>query len=412
MQLLLECGANPDAAAYRGATALNALALAITIQPQKDARARMAALLLQHGASCLWTAYHGVGFEDPSFEALLLTHLEHQCCTGQLELGSAAQAAELLLVAVWPNREQLLTFSLGILEMHWRVAGRPPTEDEAECFQEILRAAIRLDSAAVLQAVLASSLPLVLNPPQLFRAPLLWAALRWDNIAKVQLLHRAGARVAANTLLVLIDRSSKHAVAGLLSAGRPAVDVSQPSLEVVGTVSYSGPIHRALHHLVRLHGGSACAWACQQIPAARLGRRRLPGVCTGLNISPSAGAALQAKQIPLAYEGSTLHLVELLLAAGCRPTVYRHTAPPPFLHRGSEVLEVFDPFDYYCTELSPRCAATRLVQLLGLRCRRCCLHSLCYVCVARTAEPLLLVAGALVLREPVASPTGGSQAWH
>jgi hypothetical protein len=342
---------------------------------------------------------------------LLLIHLEHQCCTGQLELGSTAQAAELLLAAIQYKREQLLTFSMGILETHWRVAGRPPTEDEADCFQDILRAAIRLDSAAGLQAVLASSLPFVLNPPQLLRAPLLWAALAWDNTAKVQLLHRAGARVAANTLLFLIDLSAEHGIAGLLSAGRPVVDVSQPSLEVVGTVSYSCPIHRALHNLVRLHMAALRVPVHVSRIAAGVGRRRLPGVCTGLNRSPSAGA-WQATQSPLAYEGSTLHVVELLLAAGCRPTVYRHTAPPHFLHRGSEVLEVFDPFDYYCTELSPRCAATRLAQLLGLCCRRCCLHSLCYVCAARTAEPLLLVAGALVLWEPVASPTGGSQAWH
>ena len=53
-------------------------------------------------------------------------------------------------------------------------------------------------------------------------------------------------------------------------------------------------------------------------------------------------------------EEAALRIVELLLAAGYRPTVWRSVAPPPFLERGSEVLEVFDPFDFYSPTLSPR----------------------------------------------------------
>ena len=52
--------------------------------------------------------------------------------------------------------------------------------------------------------------------------------------------------------------------------------------------------------------------------------------------------------------GPALQIVEALLAAGCRPTVYRGVAPPRFLGCGSELLEVFDPFDFHSPELPPR----------------------------------------------------------
>jgi hypothetical protein len=51
---------------------------------------------------------------------------------------------------------------------------------------------------------------------------------------------------------------------------------------------------------------------------------------------------------------SSLHIVEQLLAAGYRPTVWRNVAPPSFLNRGRAVLRVFDPLDVHSPELSPR----------------------------------------------------------
>jgi hypothetical protein len=51
---------------------------------------------------------------------------------------------------------------------------------------------------------------------------------------------------------------------------------------------------------------------------------------------------------------SALRVVEALLAAGYRPTVYRNMAPLAFLFRGGQVLEVFDPFDFLWHQLSPR----------------------------------------------------------
>jgi hypothetical protein len=50
---------------------------------------------------------------------------------------------------------------------------------------------------------------------------------------------------------------------------------------------------------------------------------------------------------------SPLQVVEMLLAAGYRPTVWRNAAPPAFLECGSQVLEVFDPFDWHNPPLSP-----------------------------------------------------------
>ena len=74
---------------------------------------------------------------------------------------------------------------------------------------------------------------------------------------------------------------------------------------------------------------------------------------------PGALHVLQALRVELpeerhADELAALRVVEALLAAGYRPTVWRNVAPPAFLHRGSQVLEVFDPFDFHSPLLSPR----------------------------------------------------------
>ena len=39
--------------------------------------------------------------------------------------------------------------------------------------------------------------------------------------------------------------------------------------------------------------------------------------------------------------------LELLLEAGCRPTVWHNVAPPAFLGRGDAPLPVLDPFDFH-----------------------------------------------------------------
>ena len=46
-------------------------------------------------------------------------------------------------------------------------------------------------------------------------------------------------------------------------------------------------------------------------------------------------------------EAAVVGVVLELLAAGYRPAVWRHVAPPGFLHRGRNVVDVFDPFDHH-----------------------------------------------------------------
>ena len=53
-------------------------------------------------------------------------------------------------------------------------------------------------------------------------------------------------------------------------------------------------------------------------------------------------------------EPAVVGVVLELLAAGYRPAVWRHVAPPGFLHRGRNVLDVFDPFDFHSPEVGER----------------------------------------------------------
>ena len=76
----------------------------------------------------------------------------------------------------------------------------------------------------------------------------------------------------------------------------------------------------------------------------------------GLNACLLA-APLQAEWSRLGYRPfylrETVQILEALLAAGYRPTVWRNVQPPPFIACDSEVLEVFDPFDWHNPPLSP-----------------------------------------------------------
>ncbi|KAL4431399.1 hypothetical protein ABPG75_006655 [Micractinium tetrahymenae] len=49
-----------------------------------------------------------------------------------------------------------------------------------------------------------------------------------------------------------------------------------------------------------------------------------------------------------------MHVLELLLQAGYRPTTYRNVAPPPFMLRGNAVLATFDRFDFHPASLDQR----------------------------------------------------------
>ena len=54
---------------------------------------------------------------------------------------------------------------------------------------------------------------------------------------------------------------------------------------------------------------------------------------------------------------SILKVIEALVAAGYRPTVYRHIAPPQFLKRmigRMQMLDELDPFECHGPDLDPR----------------------------------------------------------
>jgi hypothetical protein len=70
-----------------------------------------------------------------------------------------------------------------------------------------------------------------------------------------------------------------------------------------------------------------------------------------------ADSPLQDMLMPVAQppdKPRALQIVEAVRAAGYRPTVYHHVAPPAFLGRGSQVLELFALFDFHLPNLCPR----------------------------------------------------------
>jgi hypothetical protein len=202
----------------------------------------------------------------------MLAHLERQRATGQLQLGSVARAAELLLASIkCGGHQQLFNHSLRCLEGQLTAAGGDAAvAAEAEVLREALITAVRgscASSTASLQALLASGLPFDLAAPvedsEGDHSLVVFAALAESfPAAKVRLLHQAGAAVTAVDLLEVIDRLSAPGVAALLAVARPAVDTRQPTFTSTDMTSYSCPIHRALHSQVRTaasdaSGGSA-----------------------------------------------------------------------------------------------------------------------------------------------------------
>jgi hypothetical protein len=123
VRVLLELGADPSAG--RTSEALC----------QAGRSHQIAELLLQHGADCLLPAARQRGTHTSllaDFAAqpgmhisatLMLAHLERQRAAGQLELGSAARAAQLLLASTRRGHQQLLRHSLRCLEEHLKEAG-------------------------------------------------------------------------------------------------------------------------------------------------------------------------------------------------------------------------------------------------------------------------------------------------
>ena len=183
--------------------------------------------------------------------------------------------------------------------------------------------------------------------------------------AKVQLLCQAGALPPAlPDLLYVIDRLSVMGLEALLTVGRPAVDHSRPVFSLYyDTARYTCPIHRALRGLVRFSG--TLRVLAQWLPCLAV-RRSLELRCMVSRgvVASSWIECLLACWLPLQAEWSrreyrpfylreTVQILEALLAAGYRPTVWHNVQPPPFVSCDSHLLEVFDPFDWHKPPLSP-----------------------------------------------------------
>lgn len=264
MRLLLELGA--DANALCGGTT--------PLAPLADLfRSRVARLLLRHGADPLLPVHPER--DNQSFlvrvaklpssaecAALVLAHLERLRAAGQLELGNAARAAQLLLGAALCSHRRLLNHGLRCLEAHLAAAsGVPLTDQEAGVLNDILHAGIAGSGTkpeASLQALLASSLPFNLAEVDMFGCSWLHGAALAAHgcAAKVRLLHEAGAQPTALDLLLLVENPSPSAVAALLSLGRPVLDVSAPTAQN-DPHAYTCPIHQALLAHV---SASVCCW--------------------------------------------------------------------------------------------------------------------------------------------------------
>ncbi|KAL4431354.1 hypothetical protein ABPG75_006610 [Micractinium tetrahymenae] len=285
-------------------------------------------LLLQHGANCLSVAPNSWSFgprpqsflrryEQTGLASHLLAYLEAQRTAGTLRLGGVAEARELVQVAQLARHCTLLAHALH----SWgrRLAAEPAAgqlaPEDAALLGQLLRYALELPAAKAIplvRAMLASGLPLLACTPAPERARLLARAALHSNAVRralPPLLHAAGCPLTMETLLLAIRELAPVALAALLALGRPAVD-SRPLHH-----DYSCPIHALLRRIVSRS-------------------QSVPGPCAGTR------GAWERRQ--------AIRVLETLLAAGYRPTVYRDQALPSFLLRGStRVLPAFDPFDFH-----------------------------------------------------------------
>ncbi|EFN58211.1 hypothetical protein CHLNCDRAFT_142079 [Chlorella variabilis] len=164
----------------------------------------------------------------------------------------------------------------------------------------------------VLRALLSCRLPLDLSTRDRLGRSLQVLAVGGTSApenmqATVRLLHAAGAPLEADALLHAVDRRCGAGVEALLACGRPAVDTSRSWLAVFGRDRYSCPVHRVLQ---------------------------------GLAMQASCGFPILPEE-----EREAVRILEALLAAGFRPTVYRQVAQGPFRHSSdTRVRAEFDPF--------------------------------------------------------------------
>ncbi|KAL4430808.1 hypothetical protein ABPG75_006064 [Micractinium tetrahymenae] len=313
VRALLEAGADVNAGGQ--AKALSAL-LSNAGERRSTTRSELFELLLQHGANCLLPAgcYNGspgwnehqsvlaVCADNSSSACLLLKQLKQKRASGALQLGSTRAAAEVAAACISTAAAQpLLQHSLGCLEalLDGAAPGQLSAED-ADLLNQLLFAAVGSQQGdALVPRLLRTRLPFQLDAfePGYGRMQghsLLGAAAIRLSTATVRLLHEAGAPLAAGDLLHAAEYLSVRSMRGLLACGTRAVDTSGVLYRLCGRpwLTYSDPIHATLLALERHRG-----WG---------------------DVKRS--------------DRSALHIIELLLGSGYRPTIYRDDRPPSFLH--------------------------------------------------------------------------------
>ncbi|KAL4431353.1 hypothetical protein ABPG75_006609 [Micractinium tetrahymenae] len=285
------------------------------------------ALLLRAGANCLqrWPPVWGSCAIRCALTALggpLLAHLERQRAAGTLQLGKQEAKAP-LLGDMQAGHGPLLGHALRRLEQLMLAgnAGSELEQADSMLLGSTLHGVLALpakQAVPALQALLASPLPFVASALAHVQCQLLGRAAAHSRAvrkAALPLLHVAGCALTLESLLVSLQERSPAGLAALLALGTPPADTSTSC--AVGSARYSCPVHE----LLRL--------STHQYRPSRAAHDR----------------------------GEAVRMLELLLAAGYRPTTYRDVAPLPFLGAqgwGSHVLPVFDPYDAHPASLDER----------------------------------------------------------
>ena len=184
-----------------------------------------------------------------------LAYFEGQRAAGGL-CGMSAQRAMLLLeVVAMLGHASLAAHAAAELERACEgPAGQGGMLDE-DALQRLIVGAARSthDTAAdMLRELLRSRLPFELAPPSPTYVPLLAVAVEGGPVEeKSRVLHAAGAPLTAQALLHAIEVGPRS-VRALLVLGSPPADTSRVTGVAGGHLSYSCPVHRVLHSLVRL----------------------------------------------------------------------------------------------------------------------------------------------------------------
>ena len=285
VRALLQLGADPEAGSH-GETAMSA-ALAYAQQTERSARGDVLALLVQAGADCLRPAAPG----SPDslllrafwrIAALVLPALEQRRAAGGLQLSSKHRAEQLLLVATQHGHVQLSRHAIQALDQLLVEEGAG--DDDAVALATALRHTVDAsyievpasNRLALLQSLLSSSLPLDLAAFESSSHDLIATAARqpW-GMARIPLLHAAGAPLSLAALLQAVNGLDVECAAALLTYGRPPVDTSQPTVRVrygshswQQTLMWSDPIHSVLQRAAV--SGMAGGYGVLGGPAARL----------------------------------------------------------------------------------------------------------------------------------------------